>query len=62
MLLELTKEEHDLLLEILSEHHRSLVMEISHTDHHDFKKVLRKKEDLLDAILSRLHRREAVVA
>ena len=62
MLLELTKEEYDLLLEILSEHHRTLVMEISRTDHHDFKRVLRKKEDLLDAIFSRLHSREALVA
>lgn len=50
----ITPEEMDLLIEILEEHHRELLREISRTSHHDFKLVLRKKERLLESVLLRL--------
>jgi len=49
----LSEEERDLIQEILEERHRTLLVEISHTDHHHFKAVLRKKADLLESVLSR---------
>lgn len=54
MELTLTKEERELLLEILSERHRALLIEISHTDHREFKLALRKREKLLDSVENRL--------
>jgi len=51
--LNLTEDERFLLQEILEEHHRTLMMEISHTDHSHFKMVLRKKAELLESLLSR---------
>ncbi len=51
--LELTEEESDLLQELLEDRHRTLLMEIAHTDHHHFKLVLRKKTEMVEAILSR---------
>ena len=52
--LPLTDDEKDLVQEILEERHRTLLLEIAHTDHHHFKTVLRKKADALESILSRL--------
>ena len=49
----MTEEEKSLLEEILEERHRTLMMEISHTDHHHFKIVLRKKAELLESLLTR---------
>jgi hypothetical protein len=51
--LTLSDEERDLVQEILEERHRTLLIEISHTDHHHFRLLLRKKTVLLEAILSR---------
>ena len=51
--LNLSEEERCLLEEILQERHRTLMMEISHTDHHHFKIVLRKKAALLESLLTR---------
>lgn len=51
--LTLNEEEKELLEEILAERHRSLLMEISHTDHHHFKGVLRRKLEVLESVLSR---------
>ena len=39
----LSDEERDLIQEVLEERHRTLLIEISHTDHYHFKVVLRKK-------------------
>jgi hypothetical protein len=61
-MLNLGSHEEELLLEILEEHHRTLVMEIARTDHHDFKAVLRKKADLLDSILTKLRSHELAAA
>ena len=52
--LSLTDEERDLVQEVLEERHRTLLLEIAHTDHHHFRTVLRKKAELLESVLSRL--------
>ena len=51
--LTLSNEERELIQEILEERHRSLLIEISHTDHHHFREILRKKAALLESVLSR---------
>ena len=58
--LTLSGEEKELLLEILEERHSALLREIWHTDHRDFKLFLRKKEKVLDSLLSRFMARAAV--
>jgi hypothetical protein len=50
----LSAEEHELLLSILEERHRELLKEIWHTDHREFKDLLRGQEKLLQAMLDRL--------
>lgn len=50
----LTAEERELLLTILEQRHRELQTEISHTDHHEFKVLLHRHEELLESMLSRL--------
>jgi len=54
MELQLSIDEQELLLGILEQRHRELQKEISHTDHHEFKLVLRKNEKLIESILNRL--------
>jgi hypothetical protein len=54
MELTLSMEEQELLLSILEHRHRELLKEIAHTDHHEFKQGLRRKEKLLDSLLGRL--------
>jgi hypothetical protein len=49
----LSDEERELLFDILEERHRTLLREIAHTDHHDFKVSLQKKERLLESLLTR---------
>jgi len=51
--LTLDKEERELIHEVLEERHRTMLMEISHTDHHDFKVALRKKAEILESVLSK---------
>ncbi|HUC29366.1 MAG TPA: hypothetical protein VMR80_07275 [Candidatus Acidoferrum sp.] len=51
--LTLNDEERDLVQEILEERHRTLLLEIAHTDHLHFKQVLRKKAGLLESVLTR---------
>lgn len=50
----LTEEERELLLTIMEQRYRVIQIEIAHTDHHDFKALLRRREDLLESILNRL--------
>jgi hypothetical protein len=52
--LKLTPEEQELVSEVLEEHHRTLLREISRTDHHEFRVVLKKKEKLLESVLNKL--------
>jgi len=54
MKLELSAEEQQLLLQILEQRHFELQKEISHTDHREFKEVLRKNEKLIESVLNRL--------
>lgn len=54
MELTLSIEERDLLLNILEERHRELLNEIWHTDNHEFKQYLRRNEQLLESVVSRL--------
>lgn len=51
--LTLTEEEKDLMQEILEERHRTLLLEISHTDHHHFRVLLRKRAEMLESLLNR---------
>jgi len=52
MKLELSAEEQQLLLQILEQRHFELQKEISHTDHREFKEVLRKNEKLIESVLN----------
>jgi hypothetical protein len=45
MELELSAEEQELLIQIIEQRHLELQKEISHTDHREFKQVLRKNEN-----------------
>ena len=54
MELTLTTEEREIVLGILGQSHRELLREIAHTDHHEFKLGLRKKEKLLDSVENRV--------
>jgi len=54
MELTLSVEEHQLLLRILEQHHRGLLNEIWHTDHREFKLILREDERLLELLVNRL--------
>jgi len=51
--LTLSEEEREVIQEILEEQHRTLLLEISYTDHHHFKTLLRKKAEVLESVLSR---------
>ncbi len=52
--LNLTAEEHELLLSILGERHRELMNEIWHTDHREFKERLKKQEQILESLVTRV--------
>jgi hypothetical protein len=54
MELTLTTDEHEFLLVLLEQRHRELQKEIWRTDHHEFKRALRRNEELLESILSHL--------
>lgn len=56
----LTFAENELLLQILEERYRELQKEICHTDHHEFKLVLRKNEQLLESVLNKLRATQPV--
>lgn len=54
MKLPLNNEEQEFLLTLLEQHHRQLLNEIAHTDRREFKHALRRNEEFLDSLLSRL--------
>lgn len=58
----LTAEEKELLMGILEERHRELLREISRTDRHEFKLVLRKNEKLLESVVNKLRAMQLVHA
>ncbi len=55
-----TDEEYGLLAEILQERHEALLREIAHTDHHDFKLMLKRRNELLEHIMEKLGVSDAV--
>lgn len=60
MELTLSMEEQRLLEQILEARYNTLQREIAHTDHREFKQMLRRNETLIESMLSRL--RTAAVA
>lgn len=60
MELRLTDNEHELLLELLTEQHKHLLHEINKAHHHDAKTFLRQRCTTVEDILQRL--KEHVVA
>ena len=58
----LTVEERELVMGILEERHRELLREISRTDRHEFKLILRKNEKTLESVLNKLRIMSLVAA
>jgi hypothetical protein len=54
MELQLTAEEEDLLRDLLQENQTHLLREIAKADHHEFRDGLRKRCNVLEAILAKL--------
>ncbi|MBZ5566364.1 MAG: hypothetical protein LAN64_00790 [Acidobacteriia bacterium] len=54
MEMHITAQEQELLAEVLRQHQRELLREISHADHHDFKLALRARARLLEELLKKL--------
>ncbi len=54
MQLDLTREELDLVTDLLQERQIALLREISKTDHFDFRRMLKEREELLEGILNKL--------
>lgn len=57
----LTEEEREFVVQVLEQRHRDMVKEISHTDHHHFKEVLKRKALVLESVLARLETHQAVL-
>ncbi len=56
MLLELNEEQKEILQEILERAHKDLQKEIFKTDHREFRKRLRHKEEVLQQLINKLPR------
>ena len=54
MELHLSESERELLDEVLKERHMVLEREICHTDHREFRDMLRQRETMLEDIIERL--------
>ena len=50
----MTEAEAELVREVLSHHHRELLLEIARAEHHEFKLALQKREELLKGVLEKL--------
>lgn len=50
----ITADEKEVLIEIIQERRDTFLREISRADNRDFKNLLRRKEQLLEALLSRI--------
>lgn len=50
----LSDEEKELVVNILEQHHRELLHEIARTDSREFKQGLRRNEQLLESLISRM--------
>lgn len=56
--MELTDEEHDELLRVLRSCVNNLAVEIVHTDHADFRRMLRRREAVVTQLLEKIEKRE----
>jgi len=56
----LSSEEGKFLMEVLEERHHELLRELAHTDHRDFKLILKNNRKLLESILDKLRSVEPV--
>ena len=56
MMLDITEQEREYLLEILEARHAELLHELHHTDTLDFKEMLKRKVELVEGLTSRLGR------
>jgi predicted glycoside hydrolase/deacetylase ChbG (UPF0249 family) len=54
MELRLTLQEDQLVAEVLRQYQRELRLEISHTDHHEFKSRLRERAQVLEGVSEKL--------
>lgn len=54
MEIQISDEEYGLMTEILQERHSALLHEIAHTDHHDFKQMLKKRLEVLEWMMEKL--------
>ena len=62
MQLELSREEKELLLNLLEEDYLELRAEIRKTESHEFKETLRSKEQLMEGLLQKLSNRAFATA
>ncbi len=60
MEISVSDEEYGLLAEILQERHLALLHEISHTDRHEFKQMLKQRNRVLEHLMETLGVTEAV--
>ncbi len=54
MELQLTLPEQEFLVDVLRQHQRELMLEISHSDHLEFKLRLRARAELLEGLLDKV--------
>ncbi len=54
MKLDLTDQELELVIDLLQERQIALLREISKTDHFEFRRMLKTREELLEGILNKL--------
>ena len=54
MKLDITDEERELLAELFEEKQKHLIHEINHTDTSDFRRMLRKKVEVLEGLMRKL--------
>ncbi len=60
MEISVSDEEYGLLAEILQERHLALLHEISHTDRHEFKQMLKQRNRVLEHLMETLGVTEAM--
>jgi hypothetical protein len=56
MMLDISREEIEFLLELLESKQSAMLHEIHHTDTNDFKELLKEKVDLLERLKARIER------
>lgn len=54
MTVDLSNEERDFLMEVFEEKQKHMIQEINHTDTIDYERMLKKKLELLEGVMSRM--------